>query len=87
MKILIIDDHPLFREGVGLLLLQLDAGVETVYANSIGEAQAAGLERMCEAYPSVPVVMLVGAGLRLSHHAGAAVSQIIWRDYQGRRGS
>lgn len=45
MKILIIDDHPLFREGVGLLLQHLDAGVETIYANSIGDAQTAGLER------------------------------------------
>lgn len=34
MKILLVDDHALFREGVALLLRRLDDGVETVQAGN-----------------------------------------------------
>lgn len=38
MNVLIVDDHPLFREGVGLLLVQTDASIQPHYASTIGEA-------------------------------------------------
>ena len=38
MKILLIDDHPLFREGVALLLKPLVDGLETWEAGSCEEA-------------------------------------------------
>lgn len=38
MRILIVDDHALFRAGVALLLLRLDAAVELVEVSSVEEA-------------------------------------------------
>lgn len=38
MRILIVDDHALFRAGVALLLLRLDAAVESVEVSSVEEA-------------------------------------------------
>jgi len=45
MKILLIDDHPLFREGVALLLKPLMEGLETWEAGSCEEAFAVLEER------------------------------------------
>lgn len=45
MKILLIDDHPLFREGVALLLKPLVEGLETWEAGSCEEAFALLTER------------------------------------------
>ena len=45
MKILLIDDHPLFREGVALLLKPLMEGLETWEAGSCEEAFALLAER------------------------------------------
>lgn len=42
MRILIIDDHALFRAGMALLLLRLDPAVEVVEVGSIEEAFALG---------------------------------------------
>ena len=44
MKILIVDDHPLFREGVGMLLSQYDASMQTAFASTIAEAITAAQE-------------------------------------------
>ena len=38
MRILIIDDHPLFREGLKFLLQSLDSGIVLDYAGDCGEA-------------------------------------------------
>ncbi len=38
MNILLVDDHPLFREGVGLLLKQSDPSIQTAFASTIAEA-------------------------------------------------
>lgn len=40
MQVLIVDDHPLLREGVGLLLGQFDSNLQALGAGSIGEALA-----------------------------------------------
>lgn len=45
MKILLIDDHPLFREGVALLLQPLVEGLETWEAGSCEEAFALLVQR------------------------------------------
>ena len=41
MRILLVDDHALFRDGVALLLKELDPAVQTVHAAHLGEALAA----------------------------------------------
>ena len=41
MKILLVDDHALFREGVALLLKELDPAVQVWHASDLGEALAA----------------------------------------------
>lgn len=40
MKILIVDDHPLFREGVGMLLSRYDSTIETAFASTVSDALA-----------------------------------------------
>jgi len=40
MQVLIVDDHPLLREGVGLLLGQFDSNLQAAGAGSLGEALA-----------------------------------------------
>ena len=40
MKILLVDDHSLFREGVALLLKELDAAVQVWHASNLDEALA-----------------------------------------------
>ena len=40
MKVLLVDDHPLFREGVALLLQRLQADLEVLHAGSCDEALA-----------------------------------------------
>lgn len=40
MQVLVVDDHPLLREGVGLLLGQFDSNLQASGAGSIGEALA-----------------------------------------------
>lgn len=40
MKILLVDDHSLFREGVALLLRELDAEVQVWHASTLDEALA-----------------------------------------------
>ncbi|MBH1964422.1 MAG: response regulator transcription factor [Comamonadaceae bacterium] len=41
MKILLVDDHALFRDGVALLLKELDPGVQVCHAANVREALAA----------------------------------------------
>lgn len=41
MTILLIDDHALFRDGVALLLRELDPGVQVLHAANLGQALAA----------------------------------------------
>ena len=41
MRILLVDDHALFRDGVALLLKELDPAVQTVHAAHLEEALAA----------------------------------------------
>mgnify|MGYP002129101585 FL=1 len=41
MRILLVDDHALFRDGMALLLKELDPAVQTVHAAHPGEALAA----------------------------------------------
>ena len=41
MKILLVDDHALFRDGVALLLKELDAAVQVSHASNLDEALAA----------------------------------------------
>ena len=41
MRILLVDDHALFRDGMALLLKELDPAVQTVHAAHLEEALAA----------------------------------------------
>ena len=41
MRILLVDDHALFRDGVALLLKELDPAVQVLHAANLGEALAA----------------------------------------------
>jgi DNA-binding NarL/FixJ family response regulator len=41
MKILLVDDHALFRDGVALLLKELDPAVQVWHASNVAEALAA----------------------------------------------
>jgi len=41
MKILLVDDHALFRDGVALLLRELDPAVQVAHAANLGDALAA----------------------------------------------
>ncbi len=39
-RVLIVDDHPLIRDGIGLLLTSLDEGTHAVFAGSLDEAES-----------------------------------------------
>ena len=81
VKIVLADDHPLFRDGFSLLIQQLEAGAVVLEAASLDEAidlvakhgdadlllldlnmpgmnGLAGLKRVAEAYPQLPVIVL-----------------------------
>lgn len=45
MKVLVVDDHSLFREGLRLLLASMDAGIET----SVAASSAEGLDLVAQA--------------------------------------
>lgn len=53
MKVLIVDDHPLFREGVGLLLRRLADDLEILEASHCDEALA-----LCESGASIDLLLL-----------------------------
>jgi DNA-binding NarL/FixJ family response regulator len=40
MRVLLVDDHPMFRAGFAVLLSALDASIEVVHANNCAEAVA-----------------------------------------------
>jgi DNA-binding NarL/FixJ family response regulator len=58
MKILLVDDHQLFREGVALLLKRLTEGLDLLQAASCEEAFV-----LCDAHSDIDV-LLVRAGSR-----------------------
>ena len=43
MKVLLVDDHVLFRRGLALLLFDLDPALEVVHADRVEEVDPAGL--------------------------------------------
>lgn len=53
MKILLLDDHPLFREGLALLLHRLCSDLQLLQASTCDEAFA-----LCEAQPDIELVLL-----------------------------
>ena len=53
MKILLVDDHQLFREGVELLLQRLNETLELLQAATCDEAFA-----LCEANPDIDLILL-----------------------------
>jgi DNA-binding NarL/FixJ family response regulator len=53
MKILLVDDHPLFREGLALLLARLEDGLELLQAGTCEEALP-----LCESNPDIGLVLL-----------------------------
>ncbi|MGE0804907.1 MAG: response regulator [Burkholderiaceae bacterium] len=53
MKILLVDDHALFRDGVALLLRELDSTLQMLHAGSLDEAAAA-----LDADPQVDLILL-----------------------------
>lgn len=44
MRVLIVDDHPLYREGLNALLAGLDPGIETLHAGTVEQAIDIGRE-------------------------------------------
>ena len=53
MKILLLDDHPLFREGLALLLHRLSSELQLLQASTCDEAFA-----LCEAQPDIELILL-----------------------------
>ncbi len=53
MKILLVDDHALFRDGVALLLRELDSAVQVRHAANLDEALAA-----LDGEPSIELILL-----------------------------
>ena len=53
MKILLLDDHPLFREGLALLLHRLSSELQLLQAATCDEAFA-----LCEAQPDIELILL-----------------------------
>lgn len=53
MKILLVDDHPLFREGLALLLVRLEDGLELLQAGTCEQALP-----LCETHPDIGLVLL-----------------------------
>jgi DNA-binding NarL/FixJ family response regulator len=53
MRVLIVDDHPLYREGLKALLTGLDPGVETVDSADVSEA-----ERLVGTVPGFDLILL-----------------------------
>ncbi|HOM11686.1 MAG TPA: response regulator transcription factor [Rubrivivax sp.] len=53
MKILLVDDHPLFREGLALLLHRLSSDLQLLQASTCDEAFA-----LCEAQPDIELILL-----------------------------
>lgn len=81
MKVILADDHALFRGGFSLLFKQLEAGAEVLEAEDLGTAMEvaacnpdadlmlldlnmpgmngpAGIRRVAEAHPQLPVIVL-----------------------------
>jgi DNA-binding NarL/FixJ family response regulator len=84
LKIILADDHTLFRDGFALLFQQLETGAEVLEAGHLEEAMAfaachpdadlmlldlnmpgmngqEGIQRVSEAYPQLPVVVVSGS--------------------------
>lgn len=53
MKILLLDDHPLFREGLALLLHRLSSDLQLLQTATCDEAFA-----LCEAQPDIELILL-----------------------------
>lgn len=53
MKILLVDDHQLFREGVALLLKRLTEAIDLLQAASCGEAFA-----LCDVHSDIDLILL-----------------------------
>lgn len=53
MKLLLLDDHPLFREGLALLLHRLSGDLQLLQAATCDEAFA-----LCEAQPDIELILL-----------------------------
>src|SRR5215510_10379425 len=53
MKVLLVDDHPLFREGIAILLERLDPSVATVQAGTCEEAL-----KLVEGHPDCELILL-----------------------------
>lgn len=64
MKALLIDDHPLFREGLALLMSHAFEGVSCLQASSLAEALALGAQ-----HPDLDLLLL---DLHLPDNAGTA---------------
>jgi DNA-binding NarL/FixJ family response regulator len=81
MKVILADDHTLFRDGFALLFQQLEHGAEVLEASNLDEAMEllahhsdaslllldlnmpgmygqAGIKRVAERYPQLPVIVL-----------------------------
>jgi DNA-binding NarL/FixJ family response regulator len=91
LKIILADDHALFRGGFALLFKQLEAGAIVLEAGDLGEALAlaahhpdadlmlldlnmpgmngaAGIRRMAEVHPQLPVIVLSASETKESVH-------------------
>jgi DNA-binding NarL/FixJ family response regulator len=68
LKILIVDDHPLIRTGLGQILLQVEAEVEVFEAQDATEGFA-----LADRHPELDLVLL-DLGLRRSPSSAAATA-------------
>jgi DNA-binding NarL/FixJ family response regulator len=75
MKLLLVDDHPLFRDGMALLLSRLDPTVESVQAGNCDEALArmAGVELVLMDIGLPGASGLEGIALLRERHPGVPV--------------
>lgn len=67
MRVLIIDDHPLYREGIKVLLSSLDPSIQVVGVSQVAQAQA---EFNADGSDS-PDLVLLDMNLPGSHHLQA----------------
>jgi len=99
LKVILADDHALFRGGFALLFKQLEAGTVVLEAADLGEALAlaadhpdadlmlldldmpgmngpAGIRRVAEAHPQLPVIVLSASETRESVQAVIAAGAL-----------
>jgi DNA-binding NarL/FixJ family response regulator len=75
LKILVVDDHPLIREAMGMVLKELDAGIEVLEAGSFEEAIA-----VAEREPDLALMLL---DIRLPGTSGLDGLEILRERYPG----